>query len=1801
MAVTKATDDQSVAHQLLVELLAHQFAFPVRWIDTQDVLFSDPNNISRFVELGPSSILTTMAQRTHDIKYSTKDMVVGVDRSFMASTRDQKKLHFQYDEPTDEVEVKTSQPEVSAPDPTGSSGDHVEVNLALCVDTLDIPDAKISPLERIQAVVACKVKKGWDTVIPTRSIKEITGGRSTLQNELIGDLLSEFGCTPDGAEDMPLIALATALEASDGKSLGPELTTSVKRYVAATMPMGMNMQAIKEYLLTSWGLPAMRQNSVLLYAMIESSAQAKVQYQSKQAATDALDHAALDYAKACGLSLMKNVPGNSTTSLSAQLTIDPAVMEKASREQRLLARKQHNALGDFLGLSTQEHVAHLSRLEHINRTHQDRLDAWSLELDADFESGIKPRFHAKHIRRFNFWWNQARVDVMRIYHDASLGVSPSSDRLQQIANRCDRGTLDIARKMSGDSPKWQTRLDTRTKVTSLAASLELRSKETPVASFTFTSSKPQNSFNMDGSTAYTEVPRYMSNSTHTYRDYLESGSPTMPKLTSCQVKREAEWCQDDVLTSQMLSSVSRALKAGLSFAGRRVLVTGAGPGSIAAEVVRNLLMGGATVVVTTSRSISNAQRFFRDMYAKYAGKGSELRLIPFNQGSIADCRALVDYIYDTIGNIDTVIPFAAISERGYEVDSVGSKSELAHRVMLLNVIRLLGLIVDRKRVPRIALPPTQIILPLSPNHGIFGGDGLYSESKLGLENLLNRWHNESWKDTVTVCGVIIGWTRGTGLTAANDIISEMLEGHGVLTFSTHEMALNVSVLVTSAFAESCEEEPIVADFGGGLGKLTRCKDLVTQHRNQIATESRTRRAVYDQDVKERPIKPTASSAALQRQPSPPKQSLFSPRIDFPVRPNYDNTIAPLTAIGGMVDLSATAVIVGFSELGPWGSSRTRWQIESEGRLSPTGYIELAWMMGLIKHSSMSNQGGKHIGWIDAVTGSPVHDDEVESTYGEQILARAGIRMIESDLGSGVDPKQRELLQEIVLEEDLPEFEVGLSTAEALRMKHGQSVVLISPEDSDQVRIRLLAGARIMVPKTMPLVSSLVAGLLPRGWNALRYGISDDIVQQVDPITLFTLACVSDAFYSSGICDPAEVFQYIHRSELGIFLGSCMGGTQKTKEMYQDVFLDKQVQSDILQETYLNTPAAWINMLLLGGAGPIKTPVGACATGIESIDIGLESIASGKVKMCLVGGYDNFHGDESAAFAKMKATVDTVTEFDAGRLPDEMSRPTAESRAGFVESQGAGVQIMCSAELALEMGLPIYGIVAASTMASDGFGRSVPAPGQGALTFARETPDAINSPMLSVKHRREQMEKAMLDIFVQKTGSSTSGSPSNPRTPETGLSDPQSVCDRLDERTLITKMQAVRRQWGNDLRRLDPAISPLRAGLAVWDLSVDDVSVVSMHGTSTKANDLNEGRVITQQMNHLQRQAPPLLAVCQKSVTGHPKAPAASWMLNGCLQMLRSGLVPGNTKADNIDPALEDCHHVVYPTESIQTNGIKAFLLNSFGFGQKGGQMIGVAPQYLFATLPKDLYEQYSVRCMTRERVAQQAFAKAFVDGTLCNLQAAQPTPPSILLSPTQPLARNRLRMHDRDAGIDQQLLRAQLTRLFGTCTPESTTEDSSSEAEDGLQSRASPKAWINQVIQSHPSSNAFRVGIDTEDVETFTSDRNATFVERNFTPREREHINSAPNPHATLVGRWCAKEAVFKSLGVKSKGAGASMRGIEIMSIDGAPKVELRGDALQHATDSGIAEVLVSITYGKQDVIAIALSMRRNDQAQDVE
>jgi fatty acid synthase subunit beta len=64
---------QNLAYSILIEVLSYQFASPVQWIKTQDLMFTQ-YTFERFIEIGPSPMLTGMATCTLKAKYDTKNL-----------------------------------------------------------------------------------------------------------------------------------------------------------------------------------------------------------------------------------------------------------------------------------------------------------------------------------------------------------------------------------------------------------------------------------------------------------------------------------------------------------------------------------------------------------------------------------------------------------------------------------------------------------------------------------------------------------------------------------------------------------------------------------------------------------------------------------------------------------------------------------------------------------------------------------------------------------------------------------------------------------------------------------------------------------------------------------------------------------------------------------------------------------------------------------------------------------------------------------------------------------------------------------------------------------------------------------------------------------------------------------------------------------------------------------------------------------------------------------------------------------------------------------------------------------------------------------------------------------------------------------------------------------------------------------------------------------------------------------------------------------------------------------------------
>jgi fatty acid synthase subunit alpha len=247
--------------------------------------------------------------------------------------------------------------------------------------------------------------------------------------------------------------------------------------------------------------------------------------------------------------------------------------------------------------------------------------------------------------------------------------------------------------------------------------------------------------------------------------------------------------------------------------------------------------------------------------------------------------------------------------------------------------------------------------------------------------------------------------------------------------------------------------------------------------------------------------------------------------------------------------------------------------------------------------------------------------------------------------------------------------------------------------------------------------------------------------------------------------------------------------------------------------------------------------------------------------------------------------------------------------------------------------------------------------------------------------RKQQIKEYLDTEIALAQKDLAELPQGP----IGSSRREALLSRMKYVAMEAEKQtkAAQTTFGNNFWLNEPSIAPIRGALAVWNLTIDDLDFASLHGTSTVMNDKNETNVIQQQMSHLGRKSGnPLFAITQKYLTGHSKGAAGAWMLNGALQAMDTGIIPGNRNADNIDTALAKNDFFVFPNRSIETLGLKAFSLTSFGFGQKGAQAIGVHPRYLYSTISQQEYETYKLKTLERQRAASSHFQRALATNSI---------------------------------------------------------------------------------------------------------------------------------------------------------------------------------------------------------------------------
>ncbi len=1211
---------REMTRTVLIELLAWQFASPVRWIETQDLLFTDSAaggmGVERFVEIGVKSSPTVSGLATNTLKlpeyaHSTVEVLNAErDAAVLFATDTDPEPELDIDEPAasdaEPVAQQTSSVTAAAQASSGPRPDDV---------VFDAADATL-------ALIALSAKMRIDQIEELDSIESITDGASSRRNQLLVDLGSELNLGAiDGAAEADLAGLRSQVTklARTYKPYGPVLSDAINDQLRTALgPSGKRPGAIVERVKKVWELGDGWAKHVTVEVALGTREGTSVRggplanLHEGALADGAAVEKVVDAAVAAVAARRGVAVALPSTGGGGGATVDAAALgeftEQITGPDGVLASAARLVLGQ-LGLDDPISTP-------PSTTDAGLVDLVTAELGSDWPRLVAPVFDAKLAVLFDDRWASAREELVQLW-------------------LADDDDLDA---------DWQ-RLSER----------------------------------------------------------FEGAGHV--------VATHATWWQGKALAAgrQVHASLFGRIAAGAEnpdqghYSDEVAVVTGASKGSIAASVAGRLLAGGATVIATTSKLDDDRLAFYRGLYRDHARYGAALWVVPANMASYADVDALTEWVgseqTENLGpqsihvkdalTPTLLFPFAAPRVAG-DLSEAGARAELEMKVLLWAVQRLVGGL-SKIGAERDIASRLHVVLPGSPNRGMFGGDGAYGEAKSALDAVVARWHAESsWAQRVSLAHALIGWTRGTGLMGHNDAIVGAVEEAGVTTYSTDEMAAMLLRLCSVEAKAAAAHAPVEADLTGGLGEAELdMAELAAKAREQAASDSDG----------EAPESDTGTTIAAL--PSPPRGYTPAPPPEW-------NDLD--------VDPADLVVIVGGAELGPCGSSRTRFEMEVDNELSASGVLELAWTTGLIRWEDDPQPG-----WYDTESGELVDESELVDRYHDTVVQRTGIREFVDD--GAIDPDHASpLLVSVFLDKDFT-FVVSTEADARAFVEFDPAHTVIRPvPNSTDWQVTRRAGTEIRVPRKTKL-SRTVGAQIPTGFDPTVYGISQDMANSIDRVALWNIVATVDAFLSSGFT-PAELMRWVHPGLVASTQGTGMGGMTSMQTMYHGNLLGRNKPNDILQEVLPNVVAAHVVQSYVGSYGAMIHPVGACATAAVSVEEGVDKIRLGKAELVVAGGFDDLTLEAIIGFGDMAATADTAMMRGRGIHDSKFSRPNDRRRLGFVEAQGGGTILLARGDLAVTMGLPVLAVVAYAQSFADGVHTSIPAPGLGALGAGRGGKDSL---------------------------------------------------------------------------------------------------------------------------------------------------------------------------------------------------------------------------------------------------------------------------------------------------------------------------------------------------------------------------------------------------------------------------------------------------------------------------------------------
>ena len=431
-----------------------------------------------------------------------------------------------------------------------------------------------------------------------------------------------------------------------------------------------------------------------------------------------------------------------------------------------------------------------------------------------------------------------------------------------------------------------------------------------------------------------------------------------------------------------------------------------------------------------------------------------------------------------------------------------------------------------------------------------------------------------WSSRVTFAHPKIGWVRGTGLMGGNDPLVEVVERHGLKTYSTAEIAVELLNLSTRESRIEAAKAPLDVDLTGGLGnepidikalRAEAMEDAAQAEARMPRTQSQATNPIPRPRRSSSAAKPACSASGQGRSCRLAERQRTSGRRNRHRRP--------------WVNLAHGAPAAPVSKPNSASIPTARW-ICLPARCSNWHGI---WPADVERQPQP--------GWYD-VDGNLVPEEDIAERYHDEVVARSGIRPFDEGMGNDYKDGTDEEEAEVFLDHDVTFSVPTREIAEEYVKLDEAHTSFAADAESGEWNVTRHAGSMIRVPRRAAMTRT-VGGQFPKGFDPVKWGIPASMVGDVDKIALWNIVTTVDAYLSAGFT-PTEILEAVHPSMVASTQGTGFGGMASMRKLYLDRFLNHEIPTDILQEALPNVVAAHVMQSYIGGYGNMVQPVSACA-------------------------------------------------------------------------------------------------------------------------------------------------------------------------------------------------------------------------------------------------------------------------------------------------------------------------------------------------------------------------------------------------------------------------------------------------------------------------------------------------------------------------------------------------------------------------------------------------------------------------------